>query len=245
VALPAVSVLLDYSPNFPTPSAAQRRRSRPASRPAVFGGRRVPPQPRQARLPIPGPTGERAQPHAVHDVVGAEFVRATVSKAGRIRGNESLIALGGSASRRFVRPACHPGSSIMSCLVGEELGFGPVLATAHKPKHPRLLKPGALRACVHLVSVAVTGVLVLLRGLVHHRRLGGTGLQTTTIELSFAQRAVVQRRRHRDQWFPLDAGFVLTDERIGVVGHPCVQMRQADPFALVRIESQVDQPRHR
>ena len=109
----------------------------------------------------------------------------------------------------------------MSCLVGEELGFGPVLATAHKPKHPRLLKPGALRACVHLVSVAVTGVLVLLRGLVHHRRLGGTGLQTTTIELSFAQRAVVQRRRHRDQWFPLDAGFVLTDERIGVVGHPC------------------------
>ena len=104
VALPAVSVLLDYSPNFPTPSAAQRRRSRPASRPAVFGGRRVPPQPRRARLPIPGPTGERAQPHAVHDVVGAEFVRATVSKAGRIRGNESLIALGGSASRRFVRP---------------------------------------------------------------------------------------------------------------------------------------------
>lgn len=95
------------------------------------------------------------------------------------------------------------------------------------------------------MSVAVTGVLVLLRGLVHHRRLGGTGLQTTTIELSFAQRAVVQRRRHRDQWLPLDAGFVLTDERIGVVGHPCVQMRQADPFALVRIESQVDQPRHR
>ena len=195
VALPAVSVLLDYSPNFPTPSAAQRRRSRPASRPAVFGGRRVPPQPRQARLPIPGPTGERAQPHAVQDVVGAEFVRATVSKAGRIRGNESLIALGGSASRRFVRPppailaraSCRAPSGKNSASVR----FWPPPTNRSTPG---LLKPGALRACVHLVSVAVTGVLVLLRGLVHHRRLGGTGLQTTTIELSFAHRAVVQRR---------------------------------------------------